>query len=205
MNGSRLLGEKVLSIHVGGPIGQVGSMVFDPNDLKISAFKLTGSLIKPGDANLLESRSVREFSNLGMIVDSADELVKQGEILALEEVMRLNFEVNGLKVESEKGAKIGRVVDFLVDENDFRILKLIVKRPIMKALMDPELVIDRSEITEVTDTKIIIKDENAGMKKENTVEKFMPNFVNPFRERNLAPKQNLAPADSQNLDAPDTE
>jgi len=51
-----------------------------------------------------------------------------------------------------------------------------------KALIDPELVIGRSEVQEINDTEIVIKsDENAAMKKSGSLD-FVPNFVNPFKD-----------------------
>lgn len=205
VNGSSLLGRPVLSLHIGGAIGEVRSMIVDPNDLKIVAFELAGPLIKPGDAKLLETASVREFSKLGMIVDSSDELLQQDEVMALDKIMQLNFKVEGLVVESEKGTKLGKVTDFTVDVVDFRVMQLIVKRPILKALLDSELLINRAEIVEVTDTKIIVKDEAAKSDKKQEETEFVPNFINPFRGQNLASKQNLSPVRNQSPDEQDIE
>ena len=204
INGSSLLGRPVLSLHIGGAIGEVQSIIVDPNELKIVAFFLVGPLIKSGDANLLETKSIREFSKLGMIVDSSDELLQQDEVVALDKIIQLNFRVDGLTVEDEKGAKLGKVVDFTVDVLDFRIMQLVVKRPILKALLDSELVIGRSEIIEVTDTKIIVKNEVSKTNKKTETE-FIHNFINPFRGQNLVSKQNLSPTRSRSPDEQDIE
>lgn len=205
INGSSLLGRPVLSLHIGGAIGEVQSIIVDPNELKIVALFLAGPLIKPGDANLLETKSIREFSKLGMIVDSSDELLQQDEVVALDKIIQLNFRVDGLTVEDEKGAKLGKVVDFTVDVLDFRIMQLVVKRPILKALLDSELVIGRSEIVEVTDTKIIVKNEVSKTNKKKAEAEFIPNFINPFRGQNLVSKQNLSPTRSRSPDEQDIE
>ena len=107
-------------------------------------------------------------------------------------------------MEDEKGAKLGKVVDFTVDVLDFRIMQLVVKRPILKALLDSELVIGRSEIIEVTDTKIIVKNEVSKTNKKTETE-FIPNFINPFRGQNLVSKQNLSPTRSRSPDEQDIE
>ena len=64
----------------------------------------------------------------------------------------------------------------------------------MKSLMDPELTIPRKEIIEVTDYKVIVKDEEKVIKEKAEKEDFIPNFVNPFRKS----EQDLSPADNQN-------
>ena len=86
---------------------------------------------------------------------------------------------------------------FSVTSEDFTVQQLVVKRPVIKSLLDPELIIPRKEIVEITDYKIIVKDEEKTIKAKAEKEEFVPNFVNPFRksERDFAPAQTKNPAD----------
>ena len=122
-----------------------------------------------------------------MIIDSTDELVNPGDVIRLDEIMNLHFDVVGLKAVTKRGTKLGKVKDFTVTTDDFKLMQIIVERPPLKALLDPELVIGRSEITEVTDYKIIFKDEEEKIRKKAVKEDFIPNFVNPFRKPDLDP------------------
>lgn len=184
VNASRLLNYPVLSLHMGGPIAWVDAEVVDPEKLKIVAFYVGGPIVKndPEVGEILESRDVREFSNIGMIVDSEEVFVNQGDVAKLDKILSLNFSLMGLKVETKKGSKLGKIIDFVVDTETFMVHQLIVKRPVMKALLDPELIIPRKEIVEVNDYKIIVKDEEDKIRKKAVKEEFIPNFVNPFRE-----------------------
>ena len=49
INGSKLLGCPVLSLHVGGKIAQVTSPIIDPNNLKIIAYKISWKSEKTGN------------------------------------------------------------------------------------------------------------------------------------------------------------
>jgi uncharacterized protein YrrD len=70
INATKLIGFPVLSLHVGGPVAKVTSIIVDPNDLSIIAFKVDGPTIGRDDiGTILEASSVREFSNIGMIID----------------------------------------------------------------------------------------------------------------------------------------
>lgn len=198
INGSKLKNFPVLSLHIGGPIARTKELIIDPNELQILGFYVSGPMIHGEVGNILETRAVREFSNLGMIVDSEDDFVKQGDIIKLDKILELDFRLGGQKVITKKGTKLGKVVDFTVDAMDFRVMQLIIQRPPMKALLDPELVISRNEIVKITDDEIIIKDEEEKIRKKAMKEDFVPNFVNPFRE------PNFAPADSQTLDERDS-
>ena len=184
VNASRLLNYPVLSLHVGGPIAWVDSEIVDPEKLKIVAFYVGGPVIQndPEVGEILEARDVREFSNLGMIVDSEEVFVNSGDVARLDKILELNFSLIGLKVETKKGSKLGKIVDFVVDSETFTVQQLVVKRPMVKAFLDPELIIPRKEIVEVNDYKIIVKDEEDKIRKKAMKEEFIPNFVNPFRE-----------------------
>lgn len=200
ISGSRLRGVQVLSLHLGGPIAQTVEPVIDPNDLSVVAFTVTGPQVGRENGDILETRSVREYSRMGMIVDSADELVNRSDIIRLDEVMKLNFRLVGLKVVSKSGKKMGKVEDYTVDTTSFQIIQIIIKRPVLKGFIDPELVIGRSEIVEIDDYKIIVKDENEKALKKSGTKDFVPSFVNPFRQ-----EPNFAPVRSQNPGEEDTE
>lgn len=195
---SRLISAPVLSVQAGGPIGKITSTIIDPNDLKIIAFRLEGPLVNR-QQNLLDVRSIREYSNYGFVIDDIDELIGPDDVIKISDILKLNFDLLNLKVETKKGNKLGKVQDFTVTSEDFIVQQIIVKRPAVKALIDPELTISRKEIVEITDYKVIIKDEEKVLKQKAEKEDFVPNFVNPFRES----QPGFAPADTKNPDAQD--
>lgn len=184
INASRLLGYPILSLHVGGPVAWVYSEIVDPEKLKIVAFYVEGPAIEndPEVGDIMEANDVREFSNVGMIVDSVDDFVNEGDVKKLDKILALNFSLFGLKVVTKKGTKLGKIMDFVVDTDNYMVHQLVVKRPVVKAFLDPELIIPRKEILEIDDYKIVVKDEEEKIRKRVTHEDFVPNFVNPFRE-----------------------
>ncbi|MBQ3310144.1 hypothetical protein IJG73_01740, partial [Candidatus Saccharibacteria bacterium] len=62
INGSKLLGCPVLSLHVGGKIAQVTSPIIDPNNLKIIAYKISGPMVGKETGDILRTEQIREFS-----------------------------------------------------------------------------------------------------------------------------------------------
>ena len=194
---SKLIGTPILSMQASSSIGNVSELVVDPESLKIVAFIITGPLADKR-ANVLDVKSVREYSSFGMVIDSIDELVQKEDILKISNIIDLNFNLINLKVESKKGSKLGHVSDYTVTSEDFTLQQLIVRRPLIKSFADPELTIRRKEIVEVTDYKIIVKDEEKTIRKKAENEDFIPNFVNPFRktEQVHAPARTKTPADT---------
>lgn len=194
---SRLIGTKILSVQAGGPIAVISEPVIDPDNLKIIAFKLSGPLLAKSPNNLLDAKSIREYSNYGIVIDDIDELITSDDVVKIRDTLKLNFALPGLKVETKKGSKLGKITDFCITSDNFMVQQLVVKRPVIKSLIDPELIISRKEIVEITDYKIIVKDEEKILKAKAEKEEFVPNFVNPFRnhEQDYAPVQTKNPAD----------
>ena len=108
------------------------------------------------------------------------------DIIRLDEVMKLNFNLVGLRVISQDGKKIGKVVDYTLDSQSFMVYQLIVQRPIFSSFNDPQLTINRSQIIEIDDYTVTIKHDSEEVKvkkKESSEqEEFKPDFVNPFRK-----------------------
>lgn len=179
----------VLSLHVGGMIASTNEAVIDPEDLRVIAYTLEGPIIKndPEVGDILDINDVREVSNTGLIVDSADRFVTREDVIRFDKVMDLNFNLVGLKVVTQNGKKIGKIIDYTLDSSTFMIYQLIVQRPFMSSLIDPELTINRSQIVEIDDYKVTIKHDKAQVKvpkakKKAAEEEFVPNFTNPFRK-----------------------
>lgn len=195
INSTSLTNYPVLSIHMGGRIATVSDIIIDPDNLKIAAFRLVGPEVGNGEiGDLLQPKDIREYSNIGLIVDSADEFVNDDDVIKLKEVLEIGFLLEGKNVETKKGTKLGKVSTYMVNTDGFIIQQIAVRRPLLKSFLDPELLIGRSEIVKVTDDKIVVKDEESKIRKKAMTEDFVPNFVNPFRE------PNLSTADTKNLD-----
>ena len=200
VNGSGLAGRPVMSLQLGGPVARVVAPVVDPDDLRVIAFVVEGPTIGGDIGNILDVRSVREFSSLGFIIDSADELVEREDVIKIRDVMALNFDPIGLKVETKKGTKLGKIEDYTVDAGSMMVQQLIVRRPLRKSFVDPQLTIARSQIVEVDDYTVTVRDEEDEIREKARTEDFIPNFVNPFRSSGTpapqtAPARTETPAD----------
>ena len=198
MVGSNMTNFPVLSLHVGGEIARTKQAIIDPEDLKIIAYTLEGALIQndPEVGNILDLADVREISDKGFIVDSADVFTTRDDVVKLDEIMALDFNLVGLKVVDQRGKKMGKIVDYTIDSGSFMVYQLIVQRPVMSSLIDPQLTINRSQIVEIDDFKVTIKHSTSQVKvkkqKEAPKEEFVPNFTNPFRKPDYAPSDDDA-------------
>lgn len=181
----KLQGAPVMSLQTGTELARVHALIIDPADLRIVALGVTGGLVGR-DETILRLADVREFGDLGMIIDSADEFISPTDVIAIHAIYQLNFNLYGMLVLDEHRKKIGHINGFTIDTNDFTVQQLNIKRPFFKSLNDTELLIHRSQIVEINDRAIII--HSKADIPEPTVESIRQSYINPFR-RTPAPEQ----------------
>lgn len=192
IKGSDILGMKVLSLHVGMAIAEVKELIVDPDNLSLAAARVDGPLIRGEVGEILDFKRVREWSKLGLIMNSTDDLAQAEEIVRIKKILELEFELTGMKVETESGRKLGRVSDFVLETDGQKILQIFVARPVIRSLIEPELIIGRKQIKSISNSKVVVKEATEQKLRENRQE-FVPNFVNPFREPNFAIDDNRNP------------
>ncbi len=185
ITGDRLLGAPVLGLQTGSELARTKNAIIDPSNLKILAYELSGPLLSTYPS-LLRIVDVREISDIGLIVDSSDEFVGLDDVIKLGEVYKLHFELDGMQVVDVKGSKLGRVNGYTLNTIDFIVHQLSVKRPLLKSLNDTELLIHRSQITEINNDAIIVQSE--AEVPEPLLESVRASYVNPFRNK-PAPEQ----------------
>lgn len=180
ITGDKLLNTPVLGLQTGSELARTKKAVIDPANLKIHAYELQGPLltIQP---SLLRIADVREISDIGLIVDSSDEFVGIDDVIKLGELYNLHFDPLDMDVVDVKGGKLGKVHGYTVNATDFIIHQLSVKRPFFKSLSDTELLIHRSQITEINNKAIVVHSE--AEIPEPLINSVRSSYVNPFRSK----------------------
>ncbi|HJP80869.1 MAG TPA: hypothetical protein VJ841_00530 [Candidatus Saccharimonadales bacterium] len=179
INGSRLIDAPVMGLQTGTELARTSLAVIDPRTLEIVAYEITGPLLDM-HPSLLRIADVREFSDIGLIVDSSDEFVSPDDIIKLGEVYRLHFDPIGMKVVDEKRHKLGKVTGYTIDTTGFVVQQLNVKRPLFYTLGDPELLIHRTQITAINDTEIVV--HSRAKLPEPVMQSVRGAYQNPFRK-----------------------
>ena len=188
--GSKLLNAPIMSLQTGTEIASTERALIDPEDLTVAGYDLTGPLIRGDVGTFVRLADVRELSDLGFIVDSIDELIKPSDVMKVEALHSLGFELLKIDVKDEKRKKLGKVVDYTLETGGFVIQQLTVRRPLIHSLNDTELVIHRSQIIEITKDCIVVHSE-AKIPEPSRSE--VPGaYVNPFRKSRTAPESELS-------------
>lgn len=177
----KLQNMPIMSLQTGASIAATSSFIIDPRDLRVVAFYCEGPRLDIHPA-ILNVGDIREIGHLGAIVDNADVLMSPDDLVRLKEVLKFNFSLDNKPVIDQSNHKLGHVFDFTLDSKSLYVIKLHVRPGIWKSLQTTELLIDRSEVVEVTDADIVVKDTAIRKKEEKVVAPVVaPVLENPFR------------------------
>lgn len=145
----------VISMRVGEIVARATQPIIDPHNLKI-----VGWWCKPRGSSqmaILLAEDVRQNTPEGLMVNNEESLSDHGELVRHKEILEINFQLLGKPVKTKR-SKLGKVSDFSYNEGLF-VQKLYVTPPLVKVFASEDsLIIDRSQIVEVTRTYILVKD-----------------------------------------------
>ena len=151
-----LLSRPVMSLRTGGKIALALTPIINPDNLKIEGFYCEDSFSK--QQLILVSQDIRDHIKQGFVVNDHEVLAEAEDLIRLKDILETNFELLGKSVYTKAKKKIGKVVDYAVDSETLYVQKLYVGQSLLKNLNSGQLSVDRNQIIEITDKKIVIKD-----------------------------------------------
>ncbi len=167
-----------MSLQTGTQLAKTSGVIIDPRKLIIVAFRINGQRLSQPES-VLHPEDIREMSNIGMIVDSDESLMSLNGLIRLQEVIDFDFELVGLRVEDEKGHKLGRVGSYAVDPDSFTVQQIYTKQPLLKSISSMGLTIHRSQIVSIDNEHMVVKD--TAVKDASPITETARTFINPFR------------------------
>lgn len=149
-----LFNRPIMSLRSGGQIGVAIEPIINPHNLKIVGWWCSAAASR----NLvLLSEDVREMMPQGIAVNDDDAFSSTQELVRHREILDTKFQLLDKPVKT-KGHKLGKVSDFSYNDG-MLVQKLYVARPVTKIFSsDDTLLVDRTQILEVTDSYILVKD-----------------------------------------------
>ncbi len=172
-----VLNLPLMSLQTGTQVGTAVRHIIDPRHLNIVAFYCEGPLIDFTPA-ILYTNDIRELSSVGLIIDDADDIMPPDDLVRLQEIIDYHFELENMPVVEEGGRKLGKVGSYTVDSESFYIVKLHIKPTLLQSFSHAELLIDRTQISEINDKYIVVR--RASVEDKSPV-RVMPVVDNPFR------------------------
>jgi len=151
-----LLNKPVLSLRTGSPVAQVVAPIFNPNNLKLEGFYCEDS--QNHRRLVLLYQDIRELTRQGFIVNDHDVLAEPEDLVRLKKILELNFELLKKPVETVNKEKVGKVTDYAIETTTMYVQKLYVAQSLFSNLTGGSLSVDRSQIVEITNRRIIIQE-----------------------------------------------
>lgn len=149
-----------MSLRTGQPVATVTGALINPNNLKIEGFYCVDRYDKT--ELILLYQDIRDVVAQGFIINDHDVLAPPDELVRLKKLIDLGFELTGKQVVSVSKQRLGKVNEYAVEIESMYIQKLYVVQGFMKGLTGGNLGIDRSQISEITNTKVIVMDPLRG-------------------------------------------
>lgn len=151
-----LINQPVLSLRTGGQVAITQMAIINPNNLKIEGLLCQDSVDKK--QLVLLYQDIRDMIDKGFVVNDHEVLAEPSELVRLKEIIHLKFELIGKPVVTVSKSKVGKVNDYAVESETMYIQKLYVAQSLLKSFSGGSLSVDRGQITEITNKKIVIGD-----------------------------------------------
>ncbi len=145
-----------MSLRTGQPVARTTGAIFNPNNLKIEGFYCLDKFSRK--ELVLLYQDIRDVIPQGLVVNDHDALVEPKDLVRLKNVMDIGFELVGKQVVTLSKQRLGKVTDFATEVETMYVQKIYVSQGLLKGLTRGNLGIDRSQINEITDKKIIVND-----------------------------------------------
>lgn len=151
-----LLHRPIISLRTHQAIATTVQPIINPDNLKIEGFfchepRGRGQLV-------LLHQDIRDILPQGFIVNDYDSLSDPEDIVRLQKLIDLNFSPLNKHVVTSSKKRIGKVNDYATDIDSMYIQKLYVAQSLLKNFAGGSLGIDRKQIVEITDKRIIVHD-----------------------------------------------
>ncbi|MEO5627376.1 MAG: hypothetical protein ABIQ89_00610 [Candidatus Saccharimonadales bacterium] len=151
-----LIDQPVMSLRTGGQVATATSPIINPNNLKIEGWYCQDKFSK--STLVLLSQDVRDIIKQGLVINDHDNLSDPAELVRLKDVLAVNFELLGKSVFTINKQRLGKVTDYAVELESLYIQKIYLSQSLIKSFSGGNLGVDRNQIIEITNRKIVIED-----------------------------------------------
>lgn len=161
-----LYNRPVLSLRSGHQIAIALEPIINPHNLKIMGWWCGP---RSGQSRLiLLAEDVREITPRGLAINDEEVLSQPADLVRHQEILGIKFQLVDKAVRTKRH-KLGKVSDFSYNDGMF-VQKLYVARPVTKIFSSQDtLLIDRTQIVEVTDSYILVRDADVKAAEEVAV------------------------------------
>ncbi len=145
-----------MSLRTGTQVATAITPIINPNNLKIEGFYCIDRF--DNSQLVMLYQDIRDIIPQGFVIDDHDVLTNPEELIRLQDVLKLNFELIDKPVETLSKKKVGKVSDFATETGTMYIQKLYISQSILRSFTGGSLIIDRNQVNEITNKRVIINE-----------------------------------------------
>jgi sporulation protein YlmC with PRC-barrel domain len=153
---SSLKGQPIISLQTGQLVAQVSQPILDIATLEIVAF--TCQVPHRRDLLLIMASDIRQYASDCIIIDDEDQLTEPEDIVRLVSNTKDPYTPLRKTVVADTGRKLGTVEDYSINLDTNRVQKLYIKPDFWHSWVSSRLVVDRTQIIDITPEKITVRD-----------------------------------------------
>lgn len=154
--GQQMIGKPVMSLRTGTAIALVVDVIINPHNLKIEGWFVDDHSSK--QRLVMLSQDVRDIIEQGFVVNDYESLSDPSELVRLQSVLKIKFELPGKIVVTDQKRRVGKVDDFAFEKDAFFVEKLYVNQSLVKSFSGGSAIVDRNQIVEINNRKIVVKE-----------------------------------------------
>ena len=158
---SNLIELPIISLQSGQLVSKTKGVLIDSSTLTILAL-----ICEPNEEFLgpiLLIRDIREFAIDCILINSDSNLSEAEDIVRLRPLIEKPFVLMNIRVATEAGRRLGRVEDYTVDTGTFMVQKIYVHPTLLRGILGSSLIIDRSQITDISPKLITVKESTTSL------------------------------------------
>jgi sporulation protein YlmC with PRC-barrel domain len=154
---SALIDCPVISLQTGQVVAWLKRPVLDIATLEVVA--LACRVPDSRQPRLIIAGDVRQYASDCVVIGSEDDLTHPDDIVRSNTSLKSYYSPLGKKVVSETGRKVGLVEDYVINLDTNRLQKLHVRKSVLHSWLGINLLlIDRTQITDVTPHRIVVRE-----------------------------------------------
>jgi uncharacterized protein YrrD len=173
-----IIGLKIISLQNGKELGQVKDLVYDPDEIKMTALIVEeGGIFS--EAKLIPFNEIRNIGDDAVIIESANKIKKISEIDSkISQIAKANTYITNTKVLTNNGIELGTVSDLLLDPTTGIVGQMEISQGMIKDVRSGKKYIDISQIETIGKDIIIVKPEVESIIRQQSQNQGLEGVVN---------------------------
>ena len=143
---------EIVNMRTGQPEASIQQGIIDPFRLLLCGFYTSY------EPNILLTSNIRELNLEQALIDDVDAFSAKSELPRLEEVLSIDYQLLGKRVQTRSQKNLGKVEEYVFDSIEFKIQKIYIHQPMWRNINGQTLIVDRRQILEVNDKHIVVAD-----------------------------------------------